>query len=124
MKKLFKTMPFFSLVFAVLFFSSLTTVKAQSKTDHVYIKMEVKGMACPYCAFGMEKALKKVSGVDDVKIQLKEGLAYISTVKKQEPLKESLALIVTNAGFTPGKIEYSNKPFVIKEDTSKNEKNK
>lgn len=123
MKKLFKNTPFIALVFAVLFFGQ-TTVKAQSKADHVYIKIEVNGMACPYCAYGMEKELKKVSGVDDVKIQLKEGLAYIATLKKQKPLKENLALIVTNAGFTPGKIEYSTKPFVIKDDTpKKDEKN-
>jgi len=51
-------------------------------------------------------------------------LAYISTLKKQEPLKENLALIIKNAGFTPGKIEYSNKPFAIKDDTpKKDEKN-
>ncbi|MCF6213947.1 MAG: heavy-metal-associated domain-containing protein [Flavobacteriaceae bacterium] len=117
MKKLFKKTPFIALVFAFLFFGQ-TTVKAQNKSDHVYIKIEVNGMACPYCAFGMEKQLKKVSGVDNVKIQLKEGLAYIATLKKQKPLKESLALIITNAGFTPGKIEYSDKPFVIK-DTPK-----
>jgi len=120
MKKLFKTIPFTAFLFAVLLFGQ-TTVKAQSKTDHVYIKIEVNGMACPYCAYGMEKELKKVSGIDDVKIQLKEGLAYISTLKKQKPLKESLALIVTNAGFTPGKIEYSYKPFVVKDDTTKKE---
>ena len=124
MKKLFKTTPFVGLIFAILLFGQLTTVNAQSKTktDHVYIKMEVNGMACPYCAYGMENELKKVSGVDDVKIQLKEGMAYISTLKKQEPLKENLALIVKNAGFTPGKIEYSNKPFVIKKDKPKEKK--
>jgi len=126
MKKLFKTIPFTAFIFAVLLFGQSATVKAQSatKTDHVYIKMEVNGMACPYCAYGMEKELKKVSGVDDVKIQLKEGLAYIATLKKQQPLKESLALVIKNAGFTPGKIEYSNKPFVIKDNTpKKDEKN-
>jgi len=123
MKKIFKTTPFITLVFALLFFGQ-TTLKAQNKPEHVYIKIEVNGMACPYCAYGMEKELKKVAGVDDVKIQLKEGLAYIATPKKQEPLKENLALIITNAGFTPGKIEYRDKPFVIKDDTAvKGEKN-
>jgi copper chaperone CopZ len=124
MKKIFKTTPFFGLICAMLLFGQPDIVKAQNKPDHVYIKMEVNGMACPYCAFGMEKELKQVSGVADVKIQLKQGLAYIATLKKQEPSKESLALIVKNAGFTPGKIEYSNKPFIIKEDnTSKSENN-
>jgi len=118
-KKLFKTVPFISFVLALLLFGQTSTVKAQSKTEPVYIKMEVNGMVCTNCAFGMEKELKKVLGVKSVKVQLKEGLAYISTLKKQKPLKESLALIISNAGFTPGKIEYSHKPFVIKEDTSK-----
>jgi len=38
-------------------------------------------------------------------------------------LKDNLALIIKNEGFTPKKIEYSNKPFVIEEDNPKNEKN-
>ncbi len=115
MKKLFKTMPFTVFVFAVLLFGQVVTVKAQSQSDRVYVKIEINGMVCSNCAYGMEKELKKVAGVEEVKIQLKKGMAYIATPKKQKPLKEELALIVTNAGFTPGKIEYSNKPFIIKE---------
>jgi len=56
----------------------------------VYIKIEIKGMACLYCAFGMEKELKKVAGVYSVDIELKEGLAYISTPIHQKPTKENL----------------------------------
>jgi copper chaperone CopZ len=95
-----------------------TTIKAQTKTDQerVYIKIEIKGMACPYCAFGMEKELKKVSGVENVEIELKEGLAYISTPINQKPSKESLEKIIVDGGFTVGEIEYSNKPFIIKKD--------
>jgi len=63
----------------------------------------------------MEKELKKVAGVDDVEIELKAGLAYISTLIKQQPTKESLEKIITDAGFTVGKIEYSSKHFAIKE---------
>lgn len=113
MKKLLKISHLFSLTFALLFFSLFSSLRAQEKEQQqVYIKIEIKGMACPYCAFGMEKQLKKVSGVKNVTIELSEGLAYISTPKKQKPLKESLALIITNAGFTVGKIEYSDKPFI------------
>jgi copper chaperone CopZ len=119
MKKLFKTVPFISFVFVLLLFGQNLTVKAQNKTERVYIKMEVNGMVCTNCAFGMEKELKKVSGVKSVKVLLKEGLAYISTLEKQKPLKESLALIITNAGFTPGKIEFSHKPFIVRETPSK-----
>lgn len=94
-----------------------TSLEAQTNKaqERVYIKIEIKGMACPYCAYGMEKELRKISGVDSVEIELKEGLAYISTPPKQEPTKESLEKIITDAGFTVGKIEYSDKPFELKE---------
>ena len=101
-----------ALVFS-LFFLSVTTINAQENIQkRVYIKIEIKGLACPYCAFGMEKQLKKVSGVDDnVTIELKEGLAYISTPLDQKPTKEILEEIITNAGFTPGEIIFSEVPF-------------
>ncbi|MCF6182211.1 heavy-metal-associated domain-containing protein [Lutibacter sp.] len=118
MKKLLKTVPFFGLIFTILLFGQHTTINAQNNSDHVFIKMEVNGMACPYCAYGMEKELKKVSGIDDVKIQLKEGIVFLSILKEKKPSKENLSSIITNAGFTPGEIEYSDKPYPIR-DTSK-----
>ena len=100
-----------SLVLLLIFVT--TTGKAQNNTqERVYIKIEIKGLACPYCAFGMEKELKKVSGVDDnVTIELKEGLAFISTPIDQKPTKRMLKEIITNAGFTAGDITFSGKPF-------------
>jgi len=103
----------FSILLICFMFS--TTLKAQTKTDQerVYIKIEIKGMACPYCAYGMEKELKKVAGVDKVEIELKKGLAYISTPINQKPTKEALEKIIIDAGFTIGEIEFSDKPFKI-----------
>jgi len=119
MKKLLKTTPFLGLILTIFLFGQLGTVNAQSKTSHIYIKIEINGMVCSNCAFGMEKELKKVSSVADVQIQLKEGLAYIATLVKEKPLKEELALIITKAGFTAGKIEFSDTPFAIKETLKK-----
>ena len=105
----------FSILLICFIFS--TTIKAQTKTDQriIYIKIEVKGLACPYCAFGMEKELKKVTGVKHVEIVLKEGFIYISTPINQKPSKESLEKIIVDGGFTVGKIEFSDTPFKIKE---------
>ncbi len=120
MKKLLKKTNSIAIVILILFFAQTAIVNAQEKDkeEKIYIKIEVDGMACAYCAFGMEKELKKVSGVDHVAIQLEEGMAYISTPKSQKPQKESLSLIIQNAGFTPGTIEYSDQPF-LKEEKSK-----
>ncbi len=111
-----QSLNFKSLFGFILFsISLLTTVslnaQTQTKEERIYIKIEIKGLACPYCAYGMEKELKKVAGVEQVEIKLKTGMAYISTPIAQEPTKESLAQIVTDAGFTPGEIEIKNVPF-------------
>ncbi len=87
------------------------TQNTQSE-ERTYIRIEIKGLACPYCAYGMEKELKKVSGVTDVNIELKTGMAYISTPTTQKPTKESLAKIVNDAGFTAGEIVFQDHAFL------------
>ena len=102
------------IVFTLSFFISVAA-NAQTQTtqneDRAYIKIEIKGLACPYCAYGMEKELKKVAGVNKVEIELKTGMAYISTPIAQKPTKENLTKIVTDAGFTAGEIEIKDVPF-------------
>ena len=103
-----------SLIIIILNFCISNSVNAQvnDEQERIYVKLEIKGMACPYCAFGMEKELRKVAGADNIEIELKKGLAYISTSISQKPTKESLEKIITDAGFTVGIIEFKKKPFV------------
>jgi copper chaperone CopZ len=96
-------------------YSTSLYAQTDNEQERIYVKIEIKGMACPYCAFGMEKELKQVAGVDKVEIELKKGLAYISTPLSQKPTMKSLEKIITDSGFTVGKIEYSSEPFTIKE---------
>ena len=112
-------------VISLLFFA-VSNLLAQQKitANRVYIKIEVKGLACPYCAYGMEKELKKVSGVNEVEIELKKGLAYISTPVAQQPTKEALAKIIKDAGFTAGVIEFNKEPFVKASKSGKKNKTK
>ncbi|HFA52120.1 MAG TPA: heavy-metal-associated domain-containing protein [Bacteroidetes bacterium] len=110
---------------SVIIFTAFSSISAnaqnQAQTDNerVFIKIEIKGLACPYCAYGMERELKKVSGVEDVDIELKTGMAYISTPISQKPSKEELTKIVDDGGFTAGGIEYSDRPFEIKKKKKK-----
>ena len=108
----------FSIILICFLFSTSVNAQVETTQEIVYIKIEVKGLACPYCAFGMEKELKNVSGVENVEIELKTGLAYISTPIKQKPTKEKLKNIITDAGFTAGKIEFSNEPFIRRKQTN------
>jgi len=45
-----------------------------------------------------------------------EGLAYLTTLSSQKLTKETFEKIVTDAGFTPSSIVFSEEPFVLKED--------
>ena len=101
-------LPLLALCFISPFF-----LDAQSElpSEKVFMKIEIKGLACPYCAYGMERELKKISGVGNVEIELEEGMAYISTPIAQKPSEKHLKKIVEDAGFTAGEIEFSEKPF-------------
>lgn len=108
------------LLVLVLLFSMVTStpINAQNSSQELtYVKVEVKGLACPFCAYGLEKKLKQVEGVDKVEIDIKEGFAYIATLTDQKPTKVVLEKIITDSGFTVGNIEYGDKPFVRKKTT-------
>ena len=104
----------FILVLGLLFnFSANGQTSASIDQNRIFIKIEIKGLACPYCAYGMEKELKKVSGVDNVDIELKTGLAYISTPIDQKPSKEQLEKIIVDSGFSVGEIAFKDVPFKV-----------
>ena len=83
----------------------------RAQEERIYIKLEIKGLACPFCAGGMAKDLEEIAGVDKVDLSFEEGIAYLSTPVAQKPTKEELFQIVLKAGFTPGEITFSEKPF-------------
>ncbi len=100
-----------SIMATVLVVLGSSMLAQEADTSRIYIKMEIHGLACPYCAFGMEKELKRISGVENVEIHLEEGLVYMSLPASQMPSEEDLGKIVTDAGFTLKQIDFSTAPF-------------
>ena len=116
MKNIFKQA---GVLVLILLFSmaSSTTINAQTNDQELtYVKVEVKGLACPFCAYGLEKKLKDLDGVESIKIDVEEGLAYLTVHKSKKPLKKTLEEIVTDAGFTLSSIDFSEKPFTLKDE--------
>lgn len=99
----------FLIVFTIS--SNLFSQNTPNQTNRTFIKIEVKGLACPYCAYGLEKDLKKVEGIDFIEIELKEGLVYTSVPTDLKPTEEKLKKVVEDSGFTAGDIEFSEQPF-------------
>jgi len=84
-------------VMVVMAVVSLIAGSAMAQTKYV---LGVDGMSCPFCAYGLEKKLKKVKDVESVTIDLNEGevvvIAKAGTTIKEEALHKA----VKEAGFS------------------------
>jgi len=76
-----------------------------------YVRIDVDGLSCPFCAYGMEKNLKKVKGAKQVYISVQDGYTTFNVPKDKQPTEEALTKIVEDAGFTARKIRFSPTPF-------------
>ena len=75
------------------------TIATAGDAESVYI-LEADGLACPFCAYGIEKQLSRIDGVESVSTDIKSG-TIIVTVQAGVALAESEARqAVENAGFT------------------------
>lgn len=70
---------------------------AQTRTTYV---IQVKGLSCPFCAYGLEKKLKKVKGVESVSIDLEKDEAVVTSKSDVAIDEESLRKAVRAAGFS------------------------
>ncbi len=104
-----------ALMFIAMFAMS-TPANAQNTEQSGYIKIEVDGLSCPFCAYGLEKKLKEIKGATDLFIELTAGEATFQVPKGKEPTEEELRQIVEDAGFTPREITFSDTPFKTKKD--------
>lgn len=63
-------------------------------------RLQVAGLACPFCAYGIEKKLSSVPGVAAVETHIKDG-SVIVTMKDGATLSKAAAQrAVEAAGFT------------------------
>ena len=96
-----------------------TELLAQEDNGKMYIQIRVDGLSCPFCAYGLEKKLKKIDGAANLLIELEEGIVSLDVPTDKKPSEEDLRKVVTDAGFTPREIKFSSAPFK-KEDEDNN----
>ena len=97
-----KTFSLFITAF-VLLWSSMT-LAAGTQYD-----LRVDGLSCPFCAYGIEKKLKKTEGVESVDIDLHRGLVIVKTREGVKLTEAQMKRLVKDAGFTL--ISLSEKPL-------------
>ena len=79
----------------VLLISSHSSFAAGMQYD-----MRVDGLACPFCAYGIEKKFTKTAGVNSVDVDLKNGLVIVKTDDGKAFKEDELKSIIHDAGFT------------------------
>lgn len=64
--------------------------------------MRVDGMACPYCAYGIEKKLKRIDGVDaeSIDVDFEAGVVRVTTADEVELTEERMERLFNDAGFS------------------------
>ncbi len=68
------------------------------------IQITVLGMSCPFCAYGVEKKLKKLDGVTELTVDLASGLATLVMEDGTDVSNETLQEAVEDAGFEAAKV--------------------
>ncbi len=63
-------------------------------------ELRVDGLACPYCAYGIEKKLKKTKGVEKIEIDLNKGVVRVKVAEGVRLTESQMAKLINDAGFT------------------------
>lgn len=66
----------------------------------------VEGLQCPFCAYGIQKHLKKLPGATKVEIELAESQAIVSFQAGADVSDDQLRGAVRKAGFTADTIAW------------------
>ena len=83
----------------ILFITSMALIfSISAQTDHFTVRVD--GLGCPFCAYGLEKKFSEVEGIENIEVNLKEG---VLTYDVPASLKMDFATVnklIDDAGYT------------------------
>lgn len=113
-----KKAPVFTIILSsLLLFIFAAPVKAEIEQ----ITLRVDGLACPFCAYGMEKKITRLKGVSSYDVDMREGKVFVGLKPDAQVELNVLRKAVKEAGFTlrnvsltaKGKISQSEEGLVL-----------
>ncbi|MGB0839438.1 MAG: heavy-metal-associated domain-containing protein, partial [Chitinophagales bacterium] len=83
-----------------------TPANAQEKNnDRDKFIVQVDGLGCPFCAYGLEKKFKEFKGIKHVKIDMETGIFNFSYPTEKALTVKKVEKQVELAGYTPVRVE-------------------
>ena len=89
----------------IIFLLGISSTLAQSSE----VKVRVDGLSCPFCAYGLEKKLNDLEGVESINIDFEEGLVVMQVTDPGNISEEEIRGKIEEAGFTPREIVFPKK---------------
>ncbi len=81
----------------------------------IKVDQEVFGMDCAPCAYGLERGLKKMDGLESVRVSLNDGKAYLTLAATNELTLQKIQEEVKNNGFSARNAEITLKGELLSE---------
>ncbi len=110
-------------IFACTLFFLFFTTPGWSRTDASRVRgadttratqqkvvVQVDGLACPFCAYGLEKKLKRMEGLRKLEIQINTGQVLLWFEPDARVDVQAIVKKIKEAGFTAREISVNGKP--------------
>lgn len=109
------------LITLIIGITSIFNANAQKNMDKFMV--QVDGLGCPFCAYGLEKKFKEFKGIKEVKIDIETGDFSFSYPAEKLLSLADVEKQVENAGYTPitTKIERANGTIEASKETTVSE---
>jgi len=78
--------------------------KAEKEDLKPKVTVRVDGLTCPFCAYGLEKRMKRLSAVKELSINIKEGTVELVPKEGRHIDIDDVKDAVANGGFTSREI--------------------
>ena len=88
-------------VYAIVIIGVLSTMAVTAQKEMDAFRVQVDGLGCPFCAYGLEKKFKEFKGIKKVKIDIGTGDFSFSFPTEKALSMEAVINQVEKAGYTP-----------------------
>ena len=87
-------------IFQITAFALVLGLPVTASAAKKQYRLQVDGLACPFCAYGIEKKLTRTKGLENIDIDINAGTVTITMAKGVSMSKAQASQIVKDSGFT------------------------